>query len=111
MTWVDAKGQPRDDGAPLLGTVSDSGAERLFAGSPMRWADILADDAAGRAVRRGPLMGTLRYASSAQVQRVTSSNVIGLLRGSDPRLAAEHVVISGPSRSSRGDEGEGGRRD
>jgi Zn-dependent M28 family amino/carboxypeptidase len=70
-------------------------AERLFAGSGHTFAEIvkLADD-------RKPLPGfplPMRVRATVKVETapVTSDNVAGLLRGSDPALRDEYIVLSG----------------
>jgi Zn-dependent M28 family amino/carboxypeptidase len=95
VTWAGPDGRPRDGGAPTLAVMSFAGAAKLFAGSPMKWDDVLAADAASRTVPTGQLAARLSTTQRFTTERLASSNVVGLLRGSDRRLAAEHVVLSG----------------
>lgn len=95
MHWMDEHGNP--DGAPasLRGRalLSREGAKALFAGSPGALDEAFKNAAAGKS---GPL--ALRVEARLQtVSRhttVESPNVLALLRGSDPALAKEHVVLS-----------------
>ncbi len=70
-------------------------AERLFAGSGRTFADIvkLADDRKPLPVF--PLPTRVRATVKVETAAVTSDNVAGLLRGSDPTLRDEYVVLSG----------------
>ncbi|HEX8388671.1 MAG TPA: M20/M25/M40 family metallo-hydrolase, partial [Sphingomonas sp.] len=95
VTWAGPDGKPRPAGAPVLAVISQEGAAKLFAGSRIRWAEVQAADAAGKAVPTGALAATLSTKQRFTLERLSSPNVVGLLRGSDPTLAAEHVVLSG----------------
>lgn len=94
VTWADAAGKPRDSGVATLGVVSFAGAEKLFAGSKLRWSDVRAADDAGRKLPTGPLAATLTAHQRFTVEHAPSANVVGMLRGSDPTLASEVVVLS-----------------
>ena len=95
VTWLGADGKPRDEGAPGLGVVGYAGAAKLFAGSRISWADVLAADTAGRAVPTGPLAATLSTAQRFTTERLRSVNVVGRLPGGDARLRDEHIVLTG----------------
>ena len=95
VTWAGPDGRPRDGGAPTLAVMSWEGAAKLFRASPLKWEDILAADAAGRPVQTGPLGRTLSARQRFTLERLPSSNVVGVLPGSDPTLRAEYVVLSG----------------
>ncbi len=117
MAWLDAAGRPRDEGAPVLATLSAAGAEKLFAGSRLPLAAILAADRAGTPLPTGPLSGTLRLTATSRQERVASANVIGLLKGSDPKLANEYVVLTahldhlGVTKTGAGDRINNGAQD
>lgn len=81
-------------GAPVVGYVSAAGAEKLFAGSAIRWRDVLAAERRGKPLPRGPLPGTLRVSAKTQVATRDSRNVVGLIEGSDPLLKSQYVVLS-----------------
>lgn len=69
-------------------------AEKLFAGAPRSFAAIrmLADS--GAALPKFELSTRLRHSVAVVETRVVSDNVIGILRGSDPKLRHEYVVLS-----------------
>jgi len=97
MTWAAADGTPyyAAPTVPGLGTFSLQGGAKLLAGSKFDHAAIMAADKAGTPIPRGGLLPvTLTLAQKTEIERKTSSNVIGIIRGSDPKLAAEHVVLS-----------------
>jgi hypothetical protein len=95
MRRLDAQGRPVDDFPGLRVRVSAHVklAEALFAGSPHTAAEVFAMLEEGR-LRPFDLAGTATLASRARLERVESDNVIGRLPGSDPTLAAEHVVFT-----------------
>lgn len=84
----------RDPGPLLAGTVSPATAERLFARSGHSYADIAAEADASRPVPGFALNQSLRAAIAVDGRSLTTPNIVGRLRGSDPRLAAEHVVLT-----------------
>ena len=71
-------------------------AERLFAGAPKSLAAVRAE-AAKKGVRpRGfALRPRLSIRSESSWEDFKSPEVIAKLPGSDPRLAAEHVILMG----------------
>ena len=95
MNWVEADGTPHAARREILASVvlSRAGAEALFAGSPYSLADLHTQDSNGtlRAFDL-PLKATIRVLSNHG--EVVSSNVIGVLRGSDPKLRDEYLVYS-----------------
>ncbi len=96
MTWAWPDGKPHVavGGAPAFAYLSFAGAEKLFAGSKLKWADVLAADKAGRKIRTGALGVSVSATSKTVLGSAVSSNVVGLLEGSDPALKAETVVLS-----------------
>ncbi len=96
MAWASAAGAPpRDLGAPAIAVMSFAGAEKLFAGARIAWSAVRAAAEGGRPLPRGPLAVSLTTRQRFAVQRLESSNVVGVLRGSDPRLRDEYVVLTG----------------
>lgn len=92
--WLDEAG--RHDTFPGLRatfTLSPAGAERLFRGAPQGLPEIAAAAEAGR-VRGFVLPGEARLRTASRHSPAQSPNVVGVLRGSDRRLAAEHIVYS-----------------
>ena len=96
-TWADKNDRPDYPGetSPPLATLSLAGAEKLFAGSPGGTAAIFAAAEGKTAAPRRAAMPTVaRIAVRSEIKRVTSSNVAGMLEGSDPALKGEIVVLS-----------------
>ena len=95
MRWLDRNGEPSDVSPAIRGvaTLSDSAAVQLFDGAPQRLSQVLDAAAAGKPPAFDlPLRATLRTVSTHR--RIESSNVAGLLAGSDPRLGEEVVVYT-----------------
>ena len=86
VTWAASgegtAGRAIADGAIPLGTLSASGADKLFGAA---WAST-----------KRPLvsLGTLAIATKTVFEALPSSNVVGLLPGTDPKLKNEYVVLS-----------------
>jgi len=94
--WVDPTGRSGKAGAVRARlTLSDEVANRLFAGARMSLAAFRAQSAAGRRPRGFPLPARLSVSARSEWKDFTSPNVVARLPGSDPRLAAEHVVLMG----------------
>ncbi|TGX53728.1 M20/M25/M40 family metallo-hydrolase [Sphingomonas gei] len=95
-TWIGADGKAHilSPGAPVVGLLGQAGAEKLFAGSRIRWRDVLGAELSGTRMPTGPLAGTLKVAAKTNVRTTRSSNVVGILPGSDPALRGEFVVLS-----------------
>jgi Zn-dependent M28 family amino/carboxypeptidase len=93
LDWIDPRDKRRRPRATL--SLSPNGAERLFAGAKRSLVAVRTQAASGQAVPGFALPGRLRIASTSQWQDFTSPEVIGLLPGSDRRLAPEHVVLMG----------------
>ena len=99
MTWAipDGTGKVEAPGAPGLGTLTASGAAKLFGAD---WAKVAAAAATGDVSGKGARYTTLRPAGVLSVTTKTSfepaasSNVVGVIPGGDPRLAREVVVLS-----------------
>lgn len=82
VTWAGASGFAVSDGAPPLGALSASGADKLFGPA---WS----------ATKRPlPSTGALTVATRTVFEKLPSSNVVGLLPGADPKLKSEYVVLS-----------------
>ncbi len=96
-TWADAGGTPSFPGgsAPNLATLSLAGATKLFAGIP-GGADAVFAAAEAKAAnpRRMALPFSARVSLKTEIKPVASSNVAGLLEGSDPALRDQVVVLS-----------------
>ncbi|RYE04395.1 MAG: M28 family peptidase [Sphingomonadales bacterium] len=92
--WMGANGKVggAEPGAPGIGYVSTTGAEKLFAGSRIKWADVLAAEKAGKPLPRGPLAATLVASTKTAIRSVDSRNVVGLIEGTDRK--DEYIVLS-----------------
>ncbi|MBA2603816.1 MAG: M28 family peptidase, partial [Acidobacteria bacterium] len=75
-------------------TFNPARAERLFEGSGHSLADLLKAADEGKALPRFSLPGILRATVAVEHQDVESHNVAGVVRGSDPALAGEYVVLT-----------------
>ncbi len=97
-TWADSNGTPDYSGgsAPGLASLSLAGAAKLFAGLP-GGADAVfaASESKLGNPKRMLLPMTARVTIKTEINRVMSSNVAGLLEGSDPVLKDQIVVLSG----------------
>jgi hypothetical protein len=93
--WLDSKGMPNDSFREIRAsaTLSVAASERLFAGAPESYADVVKKASAGT-LRPFALVGTVRMRAVSRHREVSSPNVAGILRGSDPMLAQEYVVYS-----------------
>ena len=99
IDWVDRNGRAGSvpPGLRLQLAVSNSWAERLFEGAP-KSLDAVRNEARAnsRVSPRGfALSPQLAVHSQSIWEDFTSPEVVGLLKGSDPGLAAEHVVLMG----------------
>jgi hypothetical protein len=96
-TWAHSDNTPDYPGgsAPGLASLSLAGAAKLFAGLP-GGADAVfaASEAKTGNPKRMALPMTARVALKTEINRVMSSNVAGLLEGSDPVLKDQVVVLS-----------------
>jgi hypothetical protein len=81
-------------GAPPVGYLGGTGAEKLFQGAKIKWSEVLAAERRGAKLPTGPLTGTLRVASKTKLVPQSTRNVVGLIPGSDPALKDEYVVLS-----------------
>lgn len=95
MRLVDAGGKPVDAWPELRATASLSvaGARKLLAGAPMPVDEIFERRESGK-LESFDLPGRVTLAGATTLQAVDSRNVVGKLAGSDPALAAEHIVYS-----------------
>jgi hypothetical protein len=96
MTWIQ-----KEDGLPhfeprelrLFALMNPERGEPLFVGAPRSYADVRAEAADG--VPKGfPLAVEIELAQQARYEPRTSSNVVAALRGTDPVLRDEYVVLT-----------------
>lgn len=74
--------------------VGSAAAERLFANSGRDLGAIVEAALAGEAIEGFDLGATVEMAQATSREMVESANVIGVLPGSDPALAAETVIVT-----------------
>ena len=97
MTWANPDGTGKVDAprAPSLGTVSMVGAAKLFAGAKTPWSRIVKQaDSDNAKFKSMPLVGSLTVATKTSFVPAASSNVVGVIPGSDAVVGKEVVVLS-----------------
>ncbi len=97
LSWLQADGSPYSTAPNLVASagVSLEGAPLLFAGALTAWDDVIAAaEAEGGAVPSFDLPLTISITQRSVHDEVKSSNVIGMIQGTDPVLKDEVIVIS-----------------
>lgn len=96
INWIAPDGRPDLEAgdAPSIGMLSRAGAAKLFAGSPVRWAAVDAAERSGAAMPMGALGASIEARQRIETAGLESANVVGVIPGSDPKLAREQVVIT-----------------
>lgn len=97
VIWRNAQdvGAIRAPSAPALASISLSGAEKLFAGAATPLASVLAEaEKPAGAVKGFALPGKAKIALKTEIEKRESSNVVGLIEGSDPALKAQTIILS-----------------
>ena len=94
--WLREDGFPEGALEALHGVayLSRAGVEALAAGSPHGFDELAAAAEAGRPLALELLASVELTVASRPFKSFSSPNVLGLWRGSDPKLAAEAVVVS-----------------
>lgn len=95
-TWADTDGKAFDVSpkAPVFAYIGWAGAEKLFTGAKIKWADVIAADKKGAKIPTGALAVTMEAVSKTRNRITKSHNVVGVLEGSDPTLKNQYVVLS-----------------
>ncbi len=95
LRWLDDKGNPHDVFPQLkaAGLLSQSGAETLFAGAPKTLDQVFAAAKASQP-QAFPLPVTVKEHMVSKHEEVESPNILGVLRGSDPKLRDQYVVYT-----------------
>jgi hypothetical protein len=95
LRWLDDKGKPHDVFPQLkaAGLLSQSGTEALFAGAPKTLDQVFATAKASEP-QAFPLSVTVKQHMVSKHEEVESSNILGVLRGSDPKLRDQYVVYT-----------------
>src|SRR5262245_27201521 len=93
--WLDAGGAPANVQAAieLSGSLSPKAEQRVFEGSSKTYAQAVADAESSR-VQSFPLAWSVKAVRATEHSRTSSPNVVGILRGSDPKLRGQAIVVS-----------------
>jgi Zn-dependent M28 family amino/carboxypeptidase len=81
-------------GQRLSINVNSATAQKWFEGTGHKFDDLLADADSGAALPRFDLVPRVRARVRYERRTVTSQNVIALLKGSEPALAKQYVVLT-----------------
>jgi len=81
-------------GERLALSVNPARAQKFFQGSPHTFDEIVEDAEQGRPLPRFPLAARIRATLREETSKLDSFNVAGVIRGSDPKLSGEYVVLS-----------------
>ena len=95
MSWVDLSGEAANYFPELQGgaVLNVPPAHELFKRAPISFEEAL--DAADAGTPLSTPLGTeITLARKTNHESITSPNIIGILRGSDPELADEYVVFT-----------------
>ena len=95
MSWINLSGEAANYFPELQGgaTINVPPAEELFSRAPISFEDALDAAEAGRTLST-PLGTEVTLARQTKHESISSPNVAGILRGSDPELADEFVVFT-----------------
>jgi hypothetical protein len=94
--WVGTDGLVHEEapGIRVGALLNGPAADALFAGGARTLEAIRAEaDKPGTRPRGFALKTRVRVQTESSSQRVTSPNVVGVLRGTDPALSPQHVVL------------------
>ncbi|MCC6330017.1 MAG: M20/M25/M40 family metallo-hydrolase, partial [Acidobacteria bacterium] len=91
VTLGDEQGYPPQ--VPPFVYVSNAGAEKLFAKSPLSLKQAL-EQGASRQFKAIGLNQKAKIVAKYESKKVTANNVVGYLEGADPKLKAEAIVFS-----------------
>ena len=95
LAWASEDGTPGavESRLSAVAFLSPVGSARLFAAAPITYEQALE---AGRAGRAGgaPLNASVAITATTRHARMSSPNVVGVLEGSDPALAATSLVLT-----------------
>lgn len=96
MSWVQADGTPARETASMQNRVSLSipASRKLFSQVDVRLDDIFALAKDNRPLPRMDLNMSMRMSKKSERTEVSSSNVAGMIEGSDPVLKHEYVVFT-----------------
>lgn len=98
LTWKRPDGTPHVEAPGIrIGALLNTAArEALFAGAPRSLTDILAEaNTAGGKPKGFALQQPVKLVRHSQFRDLQSTNVLGVLPGTDPAVANEFVVLMG----------------
>lgn len=98
MNWRDPQAKAFQPGGamPSFAALSLGAAAKLFAGAPMSFDAVLAASETPDGLMTGfNLPSKINISISTETKPVESSNVAGLIVGSDPKLRGEVIVLTG----------------
>lgn len=81
-------------GQQVAVTINAAKAEKFFAGSGHTFKELLALSNDGKVLPRFTTPLTARVKVAIDAKALESDNVIGILRGTDPKLKEEYVMVS-----------------
>jgi hypothetical protein len=96
-------------GQSIALALTSRGAERLFAGSDHKWAELEKLARANLPLPRFAIPGTLRIQATVRHEPLESTNVAGMIPGADRKLKDQYVILSahldhvGVGRAVKGD--------
>jgi hypothetical protein len=95
MAWITLTGEPADYHPEIQGGayISIPAARELFAGTPITF-DEAREATEASAPASTPLGFEITLGRTTTHEVITSPNVIGIIRGTDPGLADEYIVYS-----------------
>lgn len=96
MAWIGADGAAADFHPELKASIglSETAAPLLFEGAKHQYAALAELQAAGEPLPRFALPVQISTARSSRIEKISSSNVVARLPGSNPDKADEHVVYT-----------------
>jgi len=97
MTWNDAEGvaNVRGGSAPSLAGLSLKGGAKLFSGAPSTLENVLATAETPEGLVKGfDLPTNVTIQLKTEIEKRQSSNVVGLIEGSDPTLKTQTIILS-----------------
>jgi Zn-dependent M28 family amino/carboxypeptidase len=83
-----------EHGAMFSATFNPAQAEKLFAGTGHTFAEMLALADAQKPLPHFALGKNVTATVVGETSQVVSPNIVGVLKGSDPKLAGEYVLVS-----------------
>jgi hypothetical protein len=96
FAWLDMQGAPRGGGTavPHVATLAVAGAEKFLGRAGVKLAELVARAEQRLPPQRLEMNAQARIARKSRLQDLSSANVVGVIKGSDPLLEREHVVVS-----------------